>query len=521
MPTSAADTEIAYIGNGATVAYPFPFEVAQASHFEATIDGVVVTDYTLSGLGVDSGGTCTFSSAPASLAAVVLARIVPYARSAFDYQEGGELAAATLDADIDDENMQIQQLATVLKRVPKVARGNLTAPLDLVPEASKLLAWDGAGLGLTNVDAATVTPASVVMSTVGQQLVTAASKPALMAYIGSQSHGIANCALSFSVNAGALTVALKGHDGSDLSANSQAFVAFRSATAASGDMDVLEVTAALSITVPSGATMGVQATSEPFRVWVVLFNDASVVRLGLIKPLGYNVASLYTAGDTPIIYPLAGSGLATASAISGGSDFAGNFYAGTTIFAASPYTVLGYFEYSAGLAALGVWNIVPTGAALWRPGLPLPGDVVQRVRHNEGEMLSGATALPFDDTRPSNTEGNLFLSVGVTSVSRPNLHQIRGCMNVASTGAAAAVAGTLCEGTTTDALAVVSTGRDGSANSQALINIDFSWVPTMAAPAYQLRAGNSAGTITLNGSAAARQFGGRMVSFIDATEIMV
>ena len=36
-----------------------------------------------------------------------------------------------------------------------------------------------------------------------------------------------------------------------------------------------------------------------------------------------------------------------------------------------------------------------------------------------------------------------------------------------------------------------------------------------------LRAGNSAGTITLNGSAAARQFGGRMVSFIEIHEIMV
>ena len=42
----------------------------------------------------------------------------------------------------------------------------------------------------------------------------------------------------------------------------------------------------------------------------------------------------------------------------------------------------------------------------------------------------------------------------------------------------------------------------------------------MAAPSYQLRAGNSAGTITLNGSAGARQFGGRLVSFLEIEEIM-
>ena len=518
MPTSAADTEIAYAGNGVTQAFPFDFEVRKASHFEATIDGVVVTGYTLSGLGVDTGGTCTFTSPPASLAVVVLARVVPYARSDFDYQEGGELAAATLDDDIDDENMQIQQLATILKRAPKVKRGNLTAALDLVPEASKLLAWDGAGAGLTNVDAADVTPVDVVMSTVGQQLVTAVSKSALMAYIGSQSHGIANCALSFSVAANALTIALKGHDGNDLNANSQAFIAFRSLTAESGDVDVLEVSAALSLTIPAGDTMGVTSNNEPFRLWVVAFNDASVIKIAVFKALAYNASSLYDGPHT--LHSLGGgSGLESATPISLGANSAGVFYTPSLSISAKPFAVLGYCEYSAGLASTGAWNIVPTGAALWRPGLPLPGDVVQRRRTNDGEVDSGSTALPFDDTIPTNAEGNLFISRAFTSKSRANLHRVRGLLNVASTGTQA-VACTLCEGTVTDALAVVLPGREATAGQPAQGNIDFWWLPTMAAPSYQLRAGNSAGTITLNGSAGARQFGGRLVSFLEIEEIM-
>ena len=184
MPTSAADTEITYIGNGVTIAFPFPFEVSKASHFEATIDGAVVTAYTLSGLGVDAGGTCTFTTPPDSLAEIVLARVAPYARTDFDYQEGGELAANTLDEDVDRTVQLSQQLATTLKRVPKVKRGDLTKSLDLVPEASKLLAWDASAAGLVNVDVTDVSPSSVVTTSYGQSLMTAADKDAARDLLG-------------------------------------------------------------------------------------------------------------------------------------------------------------------------------------------------------------------------------------------------------------------------------------------------------------------------------------------------
>ena len=520
MPTSAADTEITYIGNGVTIAFPFPFEISKASHFEATIDGAVVTAYTLSGLGVDTGGTCSFTDPPDSLAEIVLARVAPYARTDFDYQEGGELAANTLDEDNDRGVMLSQQLATTLKRVPQVKRGDLTKSLTLTPEANKLLAWDGSAGGLTNVDVADVTPTGVVMSALGQQVVTAATKPALIALIGSQSHGLANLSLAFSAAGNALTIALKGHDGNDLSAASTGFAAFRNVTASSGDVDILDLSAPLSLTISSGAILGVLSNNEPFRIWVVLFNDDGVARLGVMRPLSYDASTLYSNPVPSVRGLMSAGGLASATAMNSGADSSQTFYASTTV-TAKPYAVLGFFEYNAGLAAIGAWAIVPTAAAIWTPGMPLPGEVVKANRRNEGEMLSGGTALPFDDTIPTNAEGNQFLALPFTSDSRPNLHRIRGIMNVASSGTAASIAGTICEATLTDALAVVSAGRDGSANAQAQLVLDHAWVPTMAVPSYTLRAGNSAGTITLNGSAAARQFGGRMVSFIEINEIMV
>jgi hypothetical protein len=521
MPTSAADTEIAYAGNGVTQAFAFPFEVRKASHFEATIDGVVTTAYTLSGLGVDTGGTCTFTTPPASLAEVVLARVAPYARTDFDYQEGGELAAATLDDDIDDQSMQTQQIATILKRVPKVKRGDLTTVLDLVPETGTLLGWSGTSLA--NVDPVTVTPTAIVMSGVGQDLATAASKEAVIAYLGSQAHGVANLAFSCTVAANQLTIAVKGHDGNDLNANSRAFIPFRSATEASGDMDVLEINAALSMTIPNGATIGSLLNNEPFRLWVVAFNDAGTLRLGVIKALNYNVSSLYTGGF-PVLKSLSGrTGIASSTQLTGASMSAGIFYTPSVPLTAKPYAVLGSVEYAAGLPATGLWSIVPTGVTMWRPGLPLPGDVVATQRSASSDVQTGTTTIPQDDTIPQNTEGVSMLGVAFTSTSRPNLHRITGSLVMAHSSAVPTqMTAALCEATLPDALAVTMNGRDAAAGSMTQINIDFMWVPTLAAPSYSLRGGcSTAGTVTLNGTGGARLMGGRMVSHLQIDEIMV
>lgn len=85
---------------------------------------------------------------------------------------------------------------------------------------------------------------------------------------------IRNLGLSASVATNALTVAIKQADGTtNASATGPVDAAYRSATATTGSSTLVSVTGALSIVVPSSATLG-QASSMNQYVWVYLMNDA-------------------------------------------------------------------------------------------------------------------------------------------------------------------------------------------------------------------------------------------------------
>lgn len=94
----------------------------------------------------------------------------------------------------------------------------------------------------------------------------------------SSSNQLNNLGLSASVASNALTVALKQKDGStDPSTGTAAVtIGFRNATATTGAYAVSSVTSALSITIPSGATLG-QANAPSYTyVWVYALMDSSV-----------------------------------------------------------------------------------------------------------------------------------------------------------------------------------------------------------------------------------------------------
>jgi len=104
-------------GNGVTTVFPYSFKVLSAGDMQVTVGGVVkalTTDYTLSGVGTDSGNV-TMLAAPASGAVVVLQRNMAYTRG-IDFQDQGSLPAATLDGDQDAPVMMIQQMAVDVTR---------------------------------------------------------------------------------------------------------------------------------------------------------------------------------------------------------------------------------------------------------------------------------------------------------------------------------------------------------------------------------------------------------------------
>lgn len=97
-----------------------------------------------------------------------------------------------------------------------------------------------------------------------------------------QSYELYNLGLSTSVGSNALTINLKQADGSTdpASGTGAVSIGFRSSTASSGAYNIRNVNAALSITVPSGATLG-QTSAVDQYVWVYALDNAGTVELAV------------------------------------------------------------------------------------------------------------------------------------------------------------------------------------------------------------------------------------------------
>lgn len=171
-----------------------------------------------------------------------------------------------------------------------------------------------------------------------------------------------NGTLTASVALNALTIAIKTKAGADPSASDPVLVMFRNATVASGAYEVLSLTAATSLTISSGSTLG-SANATLCRLWVVGFNDAGTFRLGVIN-LGTTAVDI-------------GDDVFASSTVEGGAgaaDSKGVYYTGTAV-STKPMRVLGYVESTQ--ATAGTWATAPSKVQLinsWiamRPALSL------------------------------------------------------------------------------------------------------------------------------------------------------
>ena len=114
MPVSVQTPYNQYTGNGVATVYAYEFQLLSADDLTVTIDGVVTTAYTLSGLGVDSGGNVTFSTAPANGTTVLIRRTVLLSRET-DYQTAGDFEADVVDPDFDRLWMALQDQGTAIE----------------------------------------------------------------------------------------------------------------------------------------------------------------------------------------------------------------------------------------------------------------------------------------------------------------------------------------------------------------------------------------------------------------------
>lgn len=328
-----------------------------------------------------------------------------------------------------------------------------------------------------------------------------------------------NGSLAASVATNALTLSLRTAGGSTPSSSDPVRVTFRNSTDTDGSLVTRTVTSSTSMTFASGSTLGMN-NGETRRIWVGLIDNSGTVEVCAWNPLLTDASpsslpnTLSLKGFTPntdVTTTAEGSGTATSAHV---------LYS-TNARASVPFVLLGFIEISE--ATAGVWASAPTVVQTYRDGYRKTGDVVQRCMNATGEVATGTTTLPNDDTIPQNTEGNEFLTQAITPTSTLNLLRVNHTGYYATNNANADVIYALFQDSTADAVAVGITARYNVSGAEAHANLLYTMIAgTVSSTTFKIRAGvASAGTITFNGSAGARSFGGRMTSVLGIEEIYV
>lgn len=162
MTISTAPAPLSYSGDGSTTNFPITWRYFAKSHVVATLRSssgtetvwVLNTDYTLTAAGVESGGTLTATTAPASGETLVIT-LEPPNTQVGSLPLGGSFPSPVVEDGLDlaaQRDSKIQELLDRTLRVPKTdtqKTTNLEIPIDST-RASKFLAFDANGKAIAS-----------------------------------------------------------------------------------------------------------------------------------------------------------------------------------------------------------------------------------------------------------------------------------------------------------------------------------------------------------------------------------
>jgi hypothetical protein len=112
MTISSTANRVSYTGNGVTTIFSFPYKFLVNADLVVYLDGVVqaiTTNYTVTGAGLDGGGSVTFLVAPVVEAEVVILRD-PAVTQSLDLVENDPLPAEEVENALDKQVMISQRL---------------------------------------------------------------------------------------------------------------------------------------------------------------------------------------------------------------------------------------------------------------------------------------------------------------------------------------------------------------------------------------------------------------------------
>jgi hypothetical protein len=138
MSVNTTTNRIAYTGNGATVGFAYNFKILDAAHLQVYLNGVLqVAGYSVSGVNSPTGGSVTFSTAPANGVSIVLVREVPLTQPVTT-TDNATILSSVLDTALDRLTMLVQQ---VFQRTAQTLRISVTddasVNLELPPKATR------------------------------------------------------------------------------------------------------------------------------------------------------------------------------------------------------------------------------------------------------------------------------------------------------------------------------------------------------------------------------------------------
>ncbi len=215
-----------------------------------------------------------------------------------------------------------------------------------------------------------------------------------------------NLQLNASAGSGSALINIKDANGNDPSPASPITVVH----SFNGNATPRAITVPLSLTIPSGASLGT-VSGQAFRIWVGLFDNAGTPVLGVYNSLsGTNVQSWNEAAQSPGV------------AISAGATQAQTWYTNGSIAPPKSFRILGYFE---GVQGGGAWTTGLSLVQLFGPGIKRPGDTVQEAPTKIS--ASGSTTSSTFVALPNQTA-----IIGIQSAA--NLIRVEACGQVSSGG---------------------------------------------------------------------------------------
>lgn len=176
-----------------------------------------------------------------------------------------------------------------------------------------------------------------------------------------------NLNIQSSVSSNTLIIAIKDRNAVDPTTASPVIIP----QSASGGLTPRLITGALSITVPSSATLGT-VSAQANRIWIAVFDNGGTPVLGVYNSLsGSNIL----AWDE--------TSLPSTTAITSGATSAQTWYTAGASLSTNSFRILGYVESTQ--ATAGTWATTPSKLQLYGPGVKKPGDIIQ------AQFASGAS----------------------------------------------------------------------------------------------------------------------------------